>query len=769
MASLGLGVAMDRAFWRELAPELSVESSGAAALVAAPDWGELAAVMRHEGYVNVPGVLPLEYVNRIGRVIQRLDAQGIPLPFAFVYDELWRAFQEITGFIQALLGPGYLALPDFWVWCVQASEAAAGWGPHRDRARETLSRENDPYSLTVWLPFSDANPLNGCMYVLPAHLDERFKTRVWQGEGNNTIANPQSIRALPAPAGSVLAWNQCVLHWGGRASHLAAGPRISAAFEFQRADRAPFNTPLLDPAVAPPFAQRLALIGKQILQYQHMYPLTAEMAALALALQSAGSDVVAPSRATPQSAAEARTAPRRQPFPSTVVARAKETTGSRSQRQQLTAKYVSRFSCIGGACEDTCCSGWQVTVDEQHYVQLKRRMKGSAVERAQFDEALVANGGPDRTPDRHAFIRMDEQGYCRLLSEEKLCSVQGRYGAEALSDVCALYPRAVTDMPQRRETFGSLSCPEMARRGLLAEDAMDLVPSTTAWDERPPHNRLAQLDTTPYGRHFDAIRGTMLGLLSDRRYPIGARLFFVAYLGNRSAQLFRRDAATLDEAALAAEVERLENPELRQALFEGVAKLTVPGPLALALIAEIAAARRQATGFGALVTAVLCEYGVTFPEEVGTREGFGSPTGATAAATGDITLEEVWQRYEAKKRRWEDAFPERCDLYFENYSKNYWLKEPYTTSDNLLVHAQKQILRVAVMRFLLFSHPDLQNLSDAEPPERRGEALDRAAVQVISRFSRSIEHTPQFLELLQKALVERGMQDFAHTTLFALV
>jgi len=82
----------------------------------------------------------------------------------------------------------------------------------------------------------------------------------------------------------VLAWNQAILHWGSRASDHGEGPRIGAAFEFQRGDRAPFSSPLLDPGRQLMFTERLALIGRQILQYRHMYPLTEEVAAIASSL-----------------------------------------------------------------------------------------------------------------------------------------------------------------------------------------------------------------------------------------------------------------------------------------------------------------------------------------------------------------------------------------------------------------------------------------------------------------------------------------------------
>ena len=91
--------------------------------------------------------------------------------------------------------------------------------------------------------------------------------------------------ALPATAGSFLAWNQAVLHWGGRASRLATAPRISAAFEFQRADQPAFNRPLLNPARLPSFTERLGLIAKQVLQYRHMYPLSSDVEQIATNLR----------------------------------------------------------------------------------------------------------------------------------------------------------------------------------------------------------------------------------------------------------------------------------------------------------------------------------------------------------------------------------------------------------------------------------------------------------------------------------------------------
>lgn len=273
--------ALNLDFWKGFEPNLSIEGDSKTPEFPALDVKELIAQLKFEGYLNVPNVFPPEFVERVRHAVEHLHKSGIPLAFAFVYDEFWQAYQTLTPFIEAVLGAGYKALPDFWVWFVAPSEGAAGWGPHRDKVAPTLDRDNLPHTLTVWLPFSDATPLNGCIYMLPAHLDDRFRKRDWSGEGNNVVTQPQNIRALPATAGSMLCWNQAVLHWGGRSSRLAAAPRVSAALEFQRGDKPPFNTPLLDPKKAPPFRQRLGLVAKQVLQYRHMYPLPSDVAKLA--------------------------------------------------------------------------------------------------------------------------------------------------------------------------------------------------------------------------------------------------------------------------------------------------------------------------------------------------------------------------------------------------------------------------------------------------------------------------------------------------------
>ena len=41
-------------------------------------------------------------------------------------------------------------------------------------------------------------------------------------------------------------------------------------------------------------------------------------------------------------------------------------------RQLLVPEYMQEFSCIGSACEDSCCIGWRVDIDEATYKKYKK-------------------------------------------------------------------------------------------------------------------------------------------------------------------------------------------------------------------------------------------------------------------------------------------------------------------------------------------------------------------------------------------------------------
>ena len=77
----------------------------------------------------------------------------------------------------------------------------------------------------------------------------------------------QSARALVSEPGEVILWSKNIVHWGGRASADAEGPRVSITAEIARGDavRARGEPALLDEV--PAQRARVRLVAHQILKY----------------------------------------------------------------------------------------------------------------------------------------------------------------------------------------------------------------------------------------------------------------------------------------------------------------------------------------------------------------------------------------------------------------------------------------------------------------------------------------------------------------------
>lgn len=142
----------------------------------------------------------------------------------------------------------------------------------------------------------------------------------------------------------------------------------------------------------------------------------------------------------------------------------------------LTPRYVTRFACIGPACEDTCCVGWQVSLDKKTYKGY--RAITDPVMAARFAKEVVrTEGGNELDFGRMAL----EPGTaaCTML-DNKMCSVQARLGESYLSNTCSQYPRVSREINGQYQQGLQLSCPEAARQALLAPDAFEFDQSPLA-------------------------------------------------------------------------------------------------------------------------------------------------------------------------------------------------------------------------------------------------------------------------------------------------
>ncbi|HEX6244461.1 MAG TPA: flagellin lysine-N-methylase [Polyangiales bacterium] len=415
-------------------------------------------------------------------------------------------------------------------------------------------------------------------------------------------------------------------------------------------------------------------------------------------------------------------------------------------------RYMTRFQCIGSECEATCCSGgWEIAVDRQHYDDTKKALSKTPEGRREFDDKVALVKGLTRSPKQHALLVLQNNGDCSFLDEQRLCSLQKRFGERILSHTCASYPRSVAAIGNRRELAGSASCPEVARQLLLHADALELVELPARAFSHKPGLQLASHPVHPYLRYHEEIRDLVLALLSQSEYPLPARLFMVAYFAQRTLDTLHRDVKVLDEARLLAEMERIHSPALRRALHDQFEKLPIDPATASRLVLALTSARGCVKGFDQLVLEVITSYGGTGP--------------AMEQGRFEVPAAALVQAYLENKQAWSHSAA-RIDGYLTNVAKNFWVCEWYAQAPNLLVHQLKLLVRIAVTRFLLLGHPALRAAQNGTP-EEQGRALDQAVVEVVHRLTRAFDHDPPFKHRLQEGLVDDKLTSLAYAACLA--
>ncbi|MET0342426.1 MAG: flagellin lysine-N-methylase [Polyangiales bacterium] len=417
-------------------------------------------------------------------------------------------------------------------------------------------------------------------------------------------------------------------------------------------------------------------------------------------------------------------------------------------------RYMSRFRCIGPACEASCCGWWTITVDRAHYNQTKHAMRETPEERREFDAKVKRVKGPTKSDARYALMVLNNRE-CGFLNEERLCSLQVRYGEEVLSDTCSQYPRSLSSSGSRLELTGTTSCPEVARQLLLHADALELDEVPAAMMGRHLLRQiLPDHPVDPYKRYHDELRNLVLDVLSDRRFDLGMRLSQVAYFGDRTRPFLHAGVATLDEARLSAEVERIHDPNQRTALAREFAKLNPPASLALRIAFGFVLHCSGQPRFEELRMAVLRSY-------------HPSISASLTADSEDFERvgQAILQAYEQRKKDFH-RFAPRIDQALANYAKNYWVRQWYASSHDLLTHTMTLLVLLAAIRFMVLGHPLLAETAGLRS-EQQGELVDRALVEIVFRFSRTFEHGPNLLETMREDLEKKKLVTLAHAVSLA--
>jgi lysine-N-methylase len=196
----------------------------------------------------------------------------------------------------------------------------------------------------------------------------------------------------------------------------------------------------------------------------------------------------------------------------------------------LIPEYIKKFSCIGSACEDTCCSGWRVNVDEETYKKYKK-VKNTEM-KSRLEKNITRNRS-NPTKNNIAKLKM-EKGNCSFLSKEGWCDIQSNLGEDFLCNTCAVYPRRINKVNNVIEQSLTVSCPEAARLVLLNESGINFEQGQKEVSIR----ELSSIITTSKERivHWkdciDEYRYMTILILQNKNYTLEERLLILGLFYN---------------------------------------------------------------------------------------------------------------------------------------------------------------------------------------------------------------------------------------------
>ncbi len=405
----------------------------------------------------------------------------------------------------------------------------------------------------------------------------------------------------------------------------------------------------------------------------------------------------------------------------------------------IAPRYLTRFRCTAGDCEDTCCAGWAVVLDEPHFVALSQVMSRTAEERAEFAAAHHLLEAPDACAARWAVLARRPDGLCAMLTGDRMCGIQNRYGEGLLPSVCASYPRGLASINGRREVTATLSCPEAARLCLFGEEAMALDEvGPDALRLLQPKHHIGSRPDDPWIHYFDDVRGAVLGVLGRLDDPLTTRLMVIAWFSERLGPLLRRGVAALDERALCDLIGALQRSDVLDQWRQHMRDPDEANPQVTDLLLE-----------------GLAMHGATplpsFSRVVGrAMEAFGGrPEGEAGRFV--VIPDAAHAAYAARRGRIDEGLAARLDAAMTNYAYNFWLREPYAASPDLLAHTLKLLFRMALVRFLLAGQPLLATDEPVDEAE-----FDRALVEVVYATSRAIDHDAGFVAAVDRRLGGEG-------------
>ena len=132
-------------FWRKACPSLRLsdlyQAPAPPADLSESELEGLARDLGQEGYFITRELIQASARAELLGLVDQVVARGLNPTWAMIFDPFWDTFARLGGLLEHLLGEDYRYVTGDYVFIVENTDQAAGWGKHRDlQFRRSMSR-----------------------------------------------------------------------------------------------------------------------------------------------------------------------------------------------------------------------------------------------------------------------------------------------------------------------------------------------------------------------------------------------------------------------------------------------------------------------------------------------------------------------------------------------------------------------------------------------------------------------------------------------------
>ena len=413
--------------------------------------------------------------------------------------------------------------------------------------------------------------------------------------------------------------------------------------------------------------------------------------------------------------------------------------------QIIAPRYMERFQCIGPECEDNCCTDeWKILVDKEHYKKIEKAFSNKHLPREEFTKKFKRLRGAGTNDVRYAEIIHNNGNRCGLMTKDGLCELHANYGSKILPDVCATYPKLYNIIRNRLEIYGTLSCPEVTRKCLLDDDALELVKiEPSEFRQNALSTNLSSIDEDNYyEKHIDDIRTIITELLSLPNYNYEQKMFFVIFFIIRINDHFHNKVTSDPANLLKDSIGYIKSQKGKNEVLSSIPQISTKIGPAMHLVLKL-----FQTNF------VKASTSSTSPlNKFSSKILLSSLLSDLQPENQQETLKASLEQYNTVKKIISLEYKDNIEHYFTNYAINYWLGNCYTFSPDLVTHTRKLLLKLATIKFIFFSHPDIVNLSQSQDIKGKEKTLNETIVEVVYLFGRAFEHNQKRIDAMEEEI-----------------